>query len=143
RLIPFLGPGVNRCRPAGHHPPQSKYPPDDGEIAERLAQSLKPAPVDTRELVRVSQNVATMINAEYLYSELHQMLSDPYDPTPLHDFLATIPAQLRDKGQDPPRYQLIVSSNYDNCLEKAFEEAGEPFDLLCYQAEEAGQGRFY
>jgi hypothetical protein len=143
RLIPFLGPGVNRCRPVDQLLSQGRYPPDDSEIAEHLARSLSPAPIDAKELVRVSQNVATMFNSEYLYKELHSMLAASYDPTPLHNFLATIPARLRDKGYDPPRYQLIVTSNYDNSLENAFEEADEPFDLLCYRPEGVGRGTFY
>ena len=33
-----------------------------------------------------------------------------------------------------PRHQLIISANYDSGLERAFEEANEPFDYAVYMA---------
>ena len=35
-----------------------------------------------------------------------------------------------------------MSTNYDDALERAFEEAGEPFDLVFYMAEGEFRGRF-
>jgi SIR2-like protein len=55
--------------------------------------------------------------------------------------LAALPATLREKGY-PPRHQLIVTTNYDDLLERAFQTAGEPFDLVSYIAEGEQRGKF-
>jgi hypothetical protein len=47
----------------------------------------------------------------------------------------------REKRCEPPPYQLIVTTNYDDALERAFAAAGEPFDLLRYVAKGADAGR--
>ena len=40
------------------------------------------------------------------------------------------------------RGQIILTTNYDDVLERAFEQAGEPFDLLSYSSEEQRSGMF-
>jgi SIR2-like domain len=49
----------------------------------------------------------------------------------IHQLLANIPSILRSCGY-APHYQLIVTTNYDDLLERAFKAAVEPFDLLTY-----------
>src|SRR5438034_5852494 len=51
-------------------------------------------------------------------------------PTPVHELLARQPATWRAKGHDPPPYQLIMTTNYDDALERAFENENELFDLV-------------
>jgi hypothetical protein len=41
-----------------------------------------------------------------------------------------------------PRYQLIVTTNYDDLLEQAFVAAGEPFDLVTYVSDGSARGKF-
>lgn len=45
--------------------------------------------------------------------------------------------------RDVPR-QIILTTNYDDALERAFEQAGEPYDLIWYesQADRPDCGRF-
>jgi len=81
-----------------------------------------------------------MIGSGPLYDELHTLLDADYPPTALHQFFAALPAVLRDKGYRLP-YQLIVATNYDDVLERAFTAAGEPFDLVCYIAEGEERGK--
>jgi hypothetical protein len=76
-----------------------------------------------------------------LYEELHSLFDADYDPTSLHRFFASLPASLREKGY-PPRYPLIVTTNYDDALERAFRAADEPFDLVSYVAEGEQRGKF-
>ena len=40
------------------------------------------------------------------------------------------------------RYQLIVSTNFDMALEKAFDEEEEPYDLAVYMASGPDKGKF-
>jgi hypothetical protein len=54
--------------------------------------------------------------------------------------LARLPAVLRERGVPQ---QLILTTNYDDALERAFAEAGEAYDLVWYEAKECrDHGRF-
>jgi hypothetical protein len=53
-----------------------------------------------------------------------------------------VPAILRESGPTP-RYPLIVTTNYDDLLERAFDAEGEPFDLVSYVAEGDDRGKFW
>jgi DNA-binding SARP family transcriptional activator len=111
-----------------------------GELAEHLASAFevpKDRPVD---LARVSQYVATMKGSGPLYDELHARFEAAVEPTPLHRFLAQLPARLRERGAP---HQLIVSTNYDLALERAFEDAGEEVDIVAYVAAGPYRGRFW
>jgi hypothetical protein len=76
-----------------------------------------------------------------LYEQLHSLLDANYSPTPFHQFLARLGSSLRFKGYHP-RSPLIVSTSYDDALERAFSAADEPFDLVVYMAEGEHRGRF-
>ena len=76
-----------------------------------------------------------------LYEELHSLFDGEYQPTPLHQLLAQLPGVLRNRRYPQP-YQLIVTTNYDDVLERAFRAAGEPFDLGIYIAEGDDRGKF-
>ena len=54
--------------------------------------------------------------------------------------MASLPRVLREKGYPPN--QLIVTTNYDDTLERAFRAAGESFDLVYYVADGEQQGKF-
>ena len=69
------------------------------------------------------------------------MFDADYEPTPLHRYIASIPSILREKGY-PPRHPLVVTTNYDDALERAFLAANEPFDLVAYVAEGEERGKF-
>src|SRR6266542_291106 len=59
----------------------------------------------------------------------------------LAKYLAEVPTILR-RHLDPPPYQLIVTTNYDDVLERAFRQVDEPFDLVSYDAEGEYRGKF-
>lgn len=142
RVIPFLGAGVNLCgRPAGVPWRQGQYLPAGGELAAYLAQSFGYPDDEAVDLVRVSQYVAVMNGSGPLYEGLHALFDADYPPTPLHQLLASLPGALRALGY-PPRHQLIVTTNYDDVLERAFRAAGELFDLVTYIAEGEERGKF-
>jgi hypothetical protein len=142
RVVPFLGAGVNLCgRPGDANWQAGNYLPSGSELASYLATNYGYPVADIQDLVRVSQYVAVMSGSGPLYDELHKLFNKDFPPTALHRFFATLPGVLRSKGY-PPRYQLIVSTNYDDVLERAFLAAGEPFDLVSYVAEGEHRGKF-
>jgi len=152
KVILILGPSINRCgRGQDEGYKHGGYPPDYTEIARYLANSLSDKnalqylsdKTTLQDLARVSQYVATLVSPETLSSELQSLLDDDYEPTPLHHLLASLPGLLRNKGDAPP-YQLIVTSNYDDVLEKAFQARGEEYDMIHYEAEDGKmRGEFY
>jgi hypothetical protein len=59
----------------------------------------------------------------------------------MHEFLASLPRLLRAAGL-PPRYQLIVTTNYDDVMERAFEAAGQAYEVVVYLANGDERGKF-
>jgi DNA-binding SARP family transcriptional activator len=111
-----------------------------GDLAEHLARAFE-VPADSPvDLARISQYVATMQGSGPLYDELHTRFEAAVEPSPLHRFLARLPALLRERGAP---HQLIVTTNYDLALERAFEEAGEELDIVSYVASGTHRGRFW
>ena len=144
RVVPFLGAGVNLCcRPQGkaYRPGQREFLPSGTELAGYLADEFGCEGGNKNDLLRVSQHVAVMQGSGPLYDELHQVFDADYPPTLLHEFLAELPAILERKGY-PKRYQLVVTTNYDDLLERAFRAADEPFDLVTYVVEGDHRGKF-
>lgn len=145
RVVPFFGAGVNLCgRPEGVQWQRgSQYLPSGGELAEHLATKFKYPWSDRSDLLRVSQYTAVMEGLGPLYLELRKLFDADYAATPLHKFFAKLPSLLRLKGIAPV-YPLIVTTNYDDVMERAFEDAGEPFDLVAYVAEDKQhRGKFW
>jgi SIR2-like domain len=144
RVVPFLGAGANLCgRPEEltWRPGQFDWLPDGKELSKYLASLFSYEDRSQDDLVRVSQYIALTAGALPLYEELRRLFNGDYPPTALHRFLAEIPGILRrQRGLRP--YQLIVTTNYDDVLERAFHDAGEPFDLVTYDAEGSYRGKF-
>jgi DNA-binding SARP family transcriptional activator len=111
-----------------------------GELAAHLTRAFDVPNDRPMDLARVSQYVATMQGSGPLYDELHVLFEKAVEPGPLHRFLARLPAQLRARGAP---HQLIVTTNYDLALERAFEEEGEELDVVAYVASGSHRGRFW
>lgn len=130
-VIPFLGAGANLVeRPAETSWEFGTYLPSGAELAEVLAQKSR-YPEASEDLLRVSQYVDAMLGERALYQYLHALFNADYPPNALHRLLADIPSMLRAEGG---RYQLVITTNYDDALERAFDEAGEEYDLVWYEA---------
>jgi hypothetical protein len=142
RVVPFLGAGANLCgRPRSQpwQPTSHDFLPSGSELSLYLAQAFN-CPEET-DLTRISEYVWVTNGSGDLYDKLHMLFDRDYPPTVLHTFLAGLPGLLRAKGY-PPKYQLIVTTNYDDVLERAFRLAGESFDLVTYVAEGELRGKF-
>jgi DNA-binding SARP family transcriptional activator len=111
-----------------------------GDLAEHLARAFAVPDDRPVDLARVSQYVATMQGSGPLYDELHTRFEAALEPGPLQRFLARLPALLRARGAP---HQLIVTTNYDLALERAFEDAGEEVDIVAYVAAGTHRGRFW
>jgi hypothetical protein len=163
RVTPLFGAGANLAgRPQGvRWQPGSPYLPTSGELAGYLARTfgypdadgargdgeVDGAGAEDRErgydLASVCQYVAVDAGAGPLYLELRDVFTaNSSPPTPLHEFFARLAGLLRKPGH-PPRYQLILTTNYDDALERAFRAAGEPFDVVWYVADGGERGKFW
>jgi len=143
RVVAFMGAGVNLCDRAFdmNWKPGCGYLPLGSELFRYLAGKYEyPLPQDN-DLVRLTQYIAVVAGRSALYDEMHRVFAAEYTPTEAHRFFATLPKLLSDKGYSPG-HQLIVTSNYDDMMERAFQEAGEPYDVVSYVADGPNRGKF-
>jgi hypothetical protein len=117
-VVPLLGPGVGGAPASVDH-----------LAAPLAAQFGAPA----TGLAEAAQRVAVTLGERRLYAAFKELLAGQSEPTDVHRFLAALPGLMRRSGS-PPRHQLIISANYDSGLERAFEDANEPFDYAVYLA---------
>jgi DNA-binding SARP family transcriptional activator len=135
RLVVVLGPGVNAGAAGGN----GAVLPVRDELAARLADVFGCPPDHASELTKVAQFVAVTRGVGPLYDELHALLEGEHAPGPVHRFLADLPPLLRERAVAQP---LIVTTNYDRALERAFSEAGEAVDVVTYVSLGRDRGRF-
>lgn len=136
-VVPFLGAGVSGVPDPAWDPGSGRLPTGDA-LARHLAARYR-YPGSDVELARVAQYVSTMRGDRSLKRTLHEIFDADFGFTPLHTFLAGLPALLSgamhaERPESFKDYQLIVTTNYDDTLERAFRTVGEPFDLLTYRA---------
>jgi hypothetical protein len=146
QVVAFLGAGASQLgRPPGStFQLGSPYLPSGGELAEHLARSFRYVPNDMHNLLHISQYVALTRGTGPLYERLRALfVNSKYEVSNLHEFFAKLPAIMRDRHYPTP-YQLIVTTNYDDMLERAFEHESvrEPYDLVSYVADGKDRGKF-
>jgi len=148
-VIPLLGAGANLCdRSIGAkwEPGSRALIPHTGELVNYLAQRFS-YPDPNRELARVAQYAAVKRGTGPLYADLREIFARDYPTTTLHRFLAALPHKLGSKGyprrsdEDSRRY-VVVTTNYDDLLERAFAAEGEACHVVWYLAEGKRQGHF-
>ncbi|MFN8475941.1 MAG: SIR2 family protein [Anaerolineae bacterium] len=137
RLVPFLGADVNLLgRPTAAAWSKGQYFPSSAEMAKYLfgrLQALGYPPTEEGDLASITEHATLTLGVGSLYEELRNLLDADYPPTTLHTLLASLPGMLRDHGY-PPVYQVILTSNFDDMLERAFQAQNEPYDVLMYVA---------
>ena len=145
KVIPFLGAGGEPVlaappAPTGRRTTISRRAPS---WRTYLAKDYPHLAAETTDLSRISQYVDLFGGGEaVLFEKLRELFAGQYEPNPLHHLLAAIPAAIRARGVENP-CQFIVTTNYDDALERAFAAAGEPIDVVYYAAarERAGAVR--
>jgi hypothetical protein len=141
-VVPFFGAGVNLVgRPNGVGWQTGQYLPSGSELSNFLADNFDYPDKDKLDLVRVSQYISVMEGSGPLYRRLRRLFNADYPTTSLHQFFARLPSALKNKGY-PPYPQLIVTTNYDDVMERAFREVDEPFDLVTFIAGGEQRGKF-
>ena len=127
-IIPFLGAGASLSgRPADSKwdDKTATFLPSAKELANRLAEdSGLPScdPYDCDDLSKVSSYYAEVsADRAALRGTLHQTLDRDYQIGAIHRFLADV---------DPPL--LVVTTNYDDLIERAFQAKGKPYHLVAY-----------
>ncbi|MBV9416932.1 MAG: SIR2 family protein [Solirubrobacterales bacterium] len=139
-VVPVLGLDVNADPPA--QAPQfgaELLPTAEGlaaDLAERFGLEFDPL-----DLAKVAQHVYLTCGSPDLHRSLKRLLPIEAEPSAVHRFLAAFPGRLDELGMER-RYQMIVTTNYDVALERAFDQANEPYDLVVYMASGTDRGRF-
>lgn len=124
RVIPFLGAGASL---GGRQPGvaweygKAACLPNGGELATFLAARTEFPPDETPDLAKVAQYYDVVGGREALDGELHGIFNCDYPLTPLHTFLAEVPKPL-----------LIVTTNYDDLIERAFDAKGRAYDVVIH-----------
>jgi len=128
--VPFLGAGASfagRAPGAAFDCKSPTFLPSGFDLSLCLAEEVEfPAKEDWEkgDLAKVCSYYVEMGGRKALRRRLRQMLRGDYEPGPLHQFLACVPAP-----------QVIVVTNYDTLVEQAFMAAGKPYDLVIYPAD--------
>ena len=142
-VVPFLGIDAGQCgRPDNSDWREGEYLPSAEELAAYVVEQFALPRGKAGDLVRNAQLAMISTNAARLYAVLHSAFESKGPPTSLHKLLASLPSVLQAKGF-PPRYQLIVTTNFDDMLERAYAEAGVPYDVVSYEAEGEQRGKFW
>lgn len=140
RVVPFLGAGASLCgRPATAAYEHGRYLPSGAELTAYLSDTYPAG--EPRDLLRVAQYVYVMEGSGPLYDRLRKVFDANYPVTDLHRLLARVPAVLRGKAYPNP-HLLVMTTNYDDLVERAFQDAGEPFDVVWYVADGEFRGKF-
>jgi hypothetical protein len=145
KVVPVLGAGVNlweRPPPAFE---RGKNLPSGHELANELAQFLAryldKVSIDTNDLARVSQYVAALAGEGPLEEELHEVFNTDCPPTHLHRFLTQLARRVRE-AKEARDCMVIVTTNYDDSLERAFADEDEPYEMVTYIARGKDRGLF-
>jgi hypothetical protein len=139
-LIPVLGAGIATATDGVPWEPGCGRLPSAADLARALAERFAVESAST-DLAEVAQRVLAAEGAKPLERALRDLLlRDPIEPAPVHTALAKLAGQLR--AAESESYPLLVTTTYDTALERAFEKAGEPFDLAVCIAAGKDRGRF-
>jgi SIR2-like domain/TIR domain len=137
-LVLFLGSRMTAGRADAAEDPVSLL--DAEELAARLAERFR-IQQRRQDLPEIAQYVYATRGLPDLYKGLKELLVADAEPGPVHRFLARFPGTLGELGLEK-RPQLIVSTNFDMALERAFDDEEEPYHLAVYMAYGQDKGKF-
>lgn len=107
--------------PPGPTPPGSASLPRASELACYLARRASFPPDESLELTKVAQYCNVIVGRKKLDGELHSVFAENYAVAPLHELLAEVPVPL-----------LIVTTNYDDLIERALDAKGREYDVVVH-----------
>ena len=127
-VIPFLGAGasLNKSATTNSGIPDSSANVllSSSELANRLAEKAEFPDDESIDLAKVAQYYSLIGGRIPLYRELHAIFDRDYPLTPLHSYLAR---------QNVP--MLIVTTNYDDLIERAFDEQSRLYDVVIHTSD--------
>lgn len=141
QVIPFLGAGAplyarNPTQTPWMRRRQGKeeisWLPTAGELASYLGSRTGLPESERGELTKMAQYFEMVLGWEPLRQRLRDIFSHPQEPTPLHEFLADVPAPL-----------LVVTTNYDDLMERAFASRNKPYDVVVHVSNEQDNVLWY
>jgi SIR2-like domain/TIR domain len=139
-VVTVLGSGTNVVDRAAPWERGCGSLPDTAELARHLARRFQ-IPSETDDLARVSEHVSLIEGRVDLHRTLRELLiRSDCGPSSVHRSVARLPGRLRDQGRG--RHQLVITTNYDTALERAFGAVHEPYDLVVFVATGEHTGRF-
>jgi hypothetical protein len=139
RLVPFLGAGANLCDRGDEVWERGRpFLPSGAELAQYIAQRGRYPLAGDPELLRVSQYVGAALGEDELYYILHDVFDSEYAPTSLHRLLARVARQLGEAGR---QQLLLVTTNYDDLLERSLADEGLEYDVVWYEAKQNAEAR--
>lgn len=139
-VIPFLGAGVNYgTRPPNtqwDNPNTAMFLPDGGELSRYLAHYTSfPADKnnDSSDLAKVASYYEATNGRPKLNRRLQMIFNKDFTSAEIHTYLAEIARQM------PPNsdHLLIITTNYDDLTEQAFQKLKVPYDLVVHLTGEA------
>ena len=137
-VVPFLGRVVNDSGGPGEWVAGGETLPDGEQLAAYLAAHFDYR--GTSDLATIAQFALIRMGRVDLYKALRSALKHGA-PGHVHRFLAELPDRLAQMGH-PDHSQLLITTNYDDALERACDDAGEPYDLAVYMASGENKGKF-
>jgi hypothetical protein len=139
-VVTVLGSGANAADRDTPWQPGSKALPDTAELARHLGRRFRIVQ-ETDDLARVSEHVSLTEGRVDLCRTLRELLIKPDGaPTSVHSSIAGLPGRLRELGRES--HQLVITTNYDTALERAFDAVHEPYDLVVFVTSGEHHGRF-
>lgn len=128
QVVPFLGAGVNiglAQSAVQNDGPACRKLPSGADLSLALAALAsfpkEASEVERRDLSRVASYFVETSGRKNLLRELHEVFNQDYQPCEIHKYLARIERPL-----------LIVTTNYDDLTERAFNDVGRPYDLVVH-----------
>ncbi len=124
-VVPFLGAGVNPRPPGAHWDGEATpFLPSGSELSRLLARKSNFPSQDEYDLCDLAKVASYFVETSArrdLREKLHGVFAREFTPGDIHDYLASIERPL-----------LIVTTNYDDLMERALERAGRAFDLVIH-----------
>ena len=139
-VVTVLGSGVNAVDRDGPWQQGAGSLPDSAEVARHLARRFRTGS-ETDDLAQVAEHVSLTEGRVDLCRTLRELLIKPHGaPSAVHCSVARLPGLIGDLGRGCS--QLVISTNYDTALERAFDAVHEPYDLVVFVASGRHNGQF-
>ena len=124
RVAFFLGAGIHDRRLHGD------------EFYEELARRTGATP-SSKERANVADYLANTVGRALLCQKVEEIIVD-YTRTrdAVHDLMAALPRALEAAGPPGQRPLLVLTTNYDDVLERSFEATRTPYHLFIYRPDD-------